>query len=134
MPVNLAQYRVTVGIFYNRKISRNLKFEEFPIWKWSNNLFKYVSVCYSLLFHIFCVPCFFSWNSVLKITAKFCILIFLLFRIFEIVFAWLCSLVVMLNGEGEVNPGPKKKDKDCLSVSTGTSIVYLHMAISNYFF
>ena len=29
MPVNLAQYRVTAGIFNNRKISRNLKFEVF---------------------------------------------------------------------------------------------------------
>ena len=63
-----------------------------------------------------CVPWFFSRDSVLKITIKFCILIFLLFHIFEIVFAWLCSLLVMLSGDVEVNPGPKKKDKDCRSI------------------
>ena len=39
-----------------------------------------------------------------------------MFHIFEIVFAWLCSLLVMLSGDVEVNPGPKKKDKDCLSI------------------
>ena len=116
MPVNLAQYRVTVGIFNNRKISRKLKFEEFPIWKWSNNLFKYVSVCYSLLFYICLCSLLFVRSSVLKINLKFCILIFLLFHIFEIVFAWLCSLLVMLSGGVEVNPGPKNKDKDCPSI------------------
>ena len=116
MPVNLAQYRVTVGIFNDRKISRNLKFEEFPIWKWSNNLSKYVSICYSLLFYICLCSLFFSRDNVLKITTKFCILIFLLFHIFEIVFAWLCSLLVMLSGDVEVNPGLKKKDKDCFSI------------------
>ena len=116
MPVNLAQYRVTVRISNNQKICRKLKFEEFPIWKWSSNLFKYVSICYSLLFYICMCSLFFSRDSVLKITTKFCILIFLLFHIFEIVFAWLCSLLVMLSGDAEVNPGPKKKDKDCLSI------------------
>ena len=107
---------MTVGKFNNRKISRKLKFEEGPVWKWSNNLFKYVSICYSLLFYIYLCSLFFSRDSVLKITIKFCILIFLLFHIFEIVFAWLCSLLVMLSGDVEVNPGPKKKDKDCLSI------------------
>ena len=67
-------------------------------------------------FTFVCAPCFFSRDSVLKITTKFCILIFLLFHIFEIVFAWLCSLLLMLSGDGEVNPELKKKDKDCLSI------------------
>ena len=117
VPVNLAQYRVTVRIFNNRKISRNLKFEEFPIWKWSNNLLKYVSICYSLLFYIcLCYP-FFCRDSVLNIITKLCILIFLLFHIFEIVFVWLCGLLVMLIGDVKVNPGPKKKDKDCRTKS-----------------
>ena len=103
-------------IFNNRKICRKLKFEEFPIWKWSNNLFKYVSVRYSLLLYICLCSLFFSRESGLKITIKFCILIFLLFHIFEIVFVWLCSLLIMLSGDVEVNPGPKKKDKECFSI------------------
>ena len=39
-----------------------------------------------------------------------------MFHIFDIVFAWPCSLFVMLSVDVEVNPGPKKKDKDCLSI------------------
>ena len=97
-------------------ISRNLKFEEFPIWKWSNNLFKYVSVCSSLLFYICLCFLFLSRESLLKITTKFCILIFLLINIFQVVFEWLCSLLVMLWGDVEVNPGPKMKDKYCVSI------------------
>ena len=38
------------------------------------------------------------------------------FNIFQTVFAWLCSLLIMLSGDIEVNPGAKKKDKDCLSI------------------
>ena len=52
----------------------------------------------------------------MKLTAKLCILIFLLFNIFQIVLAWLCSLVVMLSGDVEVYLGSKNKDKDCLSI------------------
>ena len=116
MPINLAQYRVTVGIFNNQNISRNLKFEEFPIWKCSNNLFEYFPICYSLLFYIFLCFLFIPRDSVLKITAKFCILIFILLHIFGIVFAWLCSLLVMFTGNVEVNPGAKRIDKDILSI------------------
>ena len=39
-----------------------------------------------------------------------------MFNIFQIVFAWLCSLFVRFSGDVEVNPGPKKKDKGCLSI------------------
>ena len=117
MPVKLAQYRVTVGIFNNQKISRNLKFEEFPIWKCQTiclNMFQFVIHYY---FTIVCVP--YSRDSILKIATKLCILIFLLFHIFEIVFAWPCSLLVMLSGDVEINSGPKKKDTDCLSICHG---------------
>ena len=38
-----------------------------------------------------------------------------MFNIFQIVLAWLCSLLVMLSGGVEVNPETKKKDKHCLS-------------------
>ena len=39
-----------------------------------------------------------------------------MFHIFETVSAWLCSLLVMLSGDVEVKPGPKKKDKDYPSI------------------
>ena len=52
----------------------------------------------------------------MKLTTKLCILIFLLFNIFQIVLAWLCSLLVMLSWDVEVYLGSKNKDKDCLSI------------------
>ena len=116
MSVNLAQHRVIVGIFNNQKISKSLTFKMFSIWKWSNNLFKYVSIFSSLLLYICLCSLFLSRESVLKITIKFCILIFLLFSISQIVFECLCSLLVMLSGDVEVSPGSKKKDRDCLSI------------------
>ena len=116
MSVNLVQYRVTVGILNNREISRNLKFEEFPIWKWSRYFLKNASNCSSLLFYICPSSLFLYRENVLKITIKFCILIFLWFNIFQIVLPWLCSLLVMLRGDVEVNSGTKKKDKNCLSI------------------
>ena len=106
-----------MGIFNNRKISRNLKFEEFPIWKWSNNLFKYVSICSSLLFYICLYFLFLSRERVLKITTKFCILIFLLFNIFQIVFAWLCSsFYCSVETLKLIQEPKKKKNKDYLSI------------------
>ena len=58
----------------------------------------------------------FSRDGASKFTTKFCVLIFLLLHIFETVFAWLCSLLVMISEDVDVKPGPKKKGKDCLSI------------------
>ena len=115
MSFDLAQYRVIVGIFGKWKISRNLTFEEFPIWEWSKNFLKCDSICSSLLFYIFYnlhvfISCFYL--SVLKITTKFCVLIFLLFNSTW----WIWSFLVILSGDVEFNPRPKKKDKDCHSI------------------
>ena len=93
-----------------------MKFGEFPIWKWLNNALKCVLICSSLLFYICLCSMFLSRESVLKITTKLCILIFLLFNTFQIALTWLCSFLVSLSGDVEVNPGSKSKGKICLSV------------------
>ena len=130
MSVNLAQYRVTVGIFNNRKTNEKLKLEDFPIWKWSNSLFKYDSTCYSLRIYINFCALFLSKGSVLEFTIKLCILFFLLFNFFQIVLARLFSLLVMLRRDVEVNQEPKERQRlgDCFW------IVYLPITIANYFF
>ena len=73
-----------------------------------------------LLHYYFTYVClwslFLSRKSVLKITTKFCILILLLFNVFQVLFSWLCSLLVMLSWDVVVNLGPKKKEKDFLSI------------------
>ena len=44
------------------------------------------------------------------------ILIFLLFNILLGVLVWLCSCLIILNGDVEVNPGPKNSVSECLSI------------------
>ena len=99
MPVHLAQYLSTAGIFNNQNIIRNLKFEEFPIWKWSNNLFKlfFTTIPYLSLCLVFIEgKCFETHQKILYSN-------FLFIRYFSV---YTC---IGINGT-------KKKDKNCLSI------------------
>ena len=89
-----------------------------------------VPMCFNLffLFYISLCALLLPTESVLKHTRKFCILIFLLFNIFQIALAWRCSQVVMLSGDIEVNPGPKKKDKNRLPMYYWNFNIYLSEA------
>ena len=52
MPVNKIQYRVTVGIFNNRKLITNLRFELLQCSKLSNNLLNYdASFLFPIVLH-----------------------------------------------------------------------------------
>ena len=116
MPVNAVQYRVTVGIFNNQKLIINLR-SEFPSCsKLPNNLFNYDSNYISLLFYIFLIAFLFLKGYVLKISTKLHISIFLLFNILLGVLVWLCSCLIILSGDAEVNPGPKNSGSECLSI------------------
>ena len=55
---NAVQYRVTVGIFNNRKLILNLRFELLSCSKLSNNLPNYDANYISLLFYIFLISDF----------------------------------------------------------------------------
>ena len=134
MPVNTVQYRVTVGIFNNRKLITNLRFELLSCSKLSNNLLNYDASFISLLFYIFLIAFLFSKGYVSKISRKLYISIFLLFNILLGVLVWLCSCLIILSGDVEVNPGPKNSVSECLSIFTGTSTAYRPMTIPNYFF
>ena len=116
MPVNAVQYRVTVGIFNNRKLMTNLRFELPSCSKLSNNLPNYDASFISLLFYIFLIAFLFSKGYVSKISTKLYISIFLLFNILLGVLVWLCSCLIILSGDVEVNPGPKNSVSECLSI------------------
>ena len=116
MPVNAVQYRVTVGIFNNQKLITNLRFELPSCSKLSNNLPNYDANFISLLFYIFLITFLFSKGYVSKISLKLYISIFLLFNILLGVLVWLCSCLIILSGDTEVNPGPKNSVSECLSV------------------
>ena len=116
MLVNAVQYRVTVGIFNNRKLIINLRFELPPWLKLSNKAPNYDADYTSLLFYIFLIAFLFSKGYVSKISTKLYISIFLLFNILLGVLVWLCSCLIILSGDVEVNPGPKNSVSECLSI------------------
>ena len=97
-------------------------------------LFRHVqTVCsnmFQLVLHYFTFPFvpFFIKRKCFETHQKILYSIFLLFNIFQILLAWLCSLVVMLSGDVEVNTGPKKKDKDRLPICYWNLNMYLSEA------
>ena len=116
MPVNAVQYRVTVGIFNNQKLIANLRFELPSCSKLSNNLPNYDANFISLLFYIFLIAFLFSKGYVSKISTKLYISIFMLFNVLLGVLVWLCSCLIIVSGDVEVNPGPKNSASECLSI------------------
>ena len=116
MPVNAVQYRVTVGIFNNRKLITNLRFELPSCLKLSNNLQNYDANYIPLLFYIFLIAFLFSKGYVSKISTKLYISIFLLFNILLGVLVWLWGWLIILSGDVEVNWWPKNIVSECLSI------------------
>ena len=51
-----------------------------------------------------------------KISTKLYISIFLLFNILLGVLVWLCSCLIILSGDAELNPGPKNSVSKCFSI------------------
>ena len=70
----------------------------------------------SLLFYIFLIAFLFSKSYDSKISTKLYISIFLLFNILLGVLVGLCSCLIILSGDVEVNPGPKNSVSECLSI------------------
>ena len=116
MLVNTVQYRLTVGIFNNRKLITNLRFELLSCSKLSSNLLNYDASFISLSFYIFLIAFLFSEGYISKISRKLYISFFLLFNTLLDVLVWLCSCLTILTGDVEVNPGPKKSVSECLSI------------------
>ena len=107
---------MTVGILNNRKLIINLKFVLPSCSKLSNNSPNYDLNFIWLLFYIFHIALLFSKSYVLKISTKLYNSIFLLFNILLGVLLWLCSCLIILSGDVEVNPGPKNSVSECLSI------------------
>ena len=116
MPVNLAQYRMTVGIYTNRKIILRLHYEGSLYSSMPNNLSNYASCYASLIFYFFFYVLFLSRGTVLKITTKFCVPSFLFHNNAACGLVCLCSLLLMLSGDVEINSGPLSNCKDYFSV------------------
>ena len=114
MPVNLTQYREAVGIFNTQK----------SIFKWSRKIFSFLNYVninsfpsYSLSTFILLVFLFLGLKqNVHKISMKFFVWFLYLMGISLNTFFWLQSLLVLLSGDVEINPGPKRTTKASLSI------------------
>ena len=116
MPVNLAEYKVTVGIFNNSQIIISLHFEASLYSGISNSLSNYCSSYSSLIFFFFFCVLFLSKGNVLKINIKFFVPFFLFHNIVARVLVCLYSLLLMLSGDVEINPGALSNCKEYFSI------------------
>ena len=132
MPVNLAQYRVTVGIFNNRQIIISLHYEASLYSGMSKNFFNYGSGYSSLIFFFFFCTLFLSKGNVLKITAKFCVPFLLFHNIGGRIQVCLYSLLLMLSGDAEMNPRPLSNCKEYFSICHWNRNSISAMTILNY--
>ena len=82
----------------------------------SNNSSNYGSSYSSLIFFFFFCALFLSKGNVLKITTKFCAPFFLFHSIVACVLVCLYSLLLMLSGDVEINPGPLSNCKEYFSI------------------
>ena len=112
MPVNLAQYRVTVGVFNNAK---SVHYEASLYSGMSNNLSNYCS-SYSSLKVFFHFVLFLSKGNVFKIITKFCVPFFLFPNLVARVIVCLYSLLLILSGDAEINPGPLSNFNECFLI------------------
>ena len=82
----------------------------------SKNLFNYGSGYSSLIFFFCCCALFLSKGNVLKITTEFCVPFFLFQNIGASILVCLCSLLLMLSGDVEINTGPLSNCKEYFSI------------------
>ena len=116
MQVNLTRYRVTVGIFNRLQIIISLHYETSLYLGMSNNLPNYGSCYSSLILYFFLYVSFLPKGNVLKITIKFCVPFFMFYNIVARILICLCSLLLMLNGDVEINPAPWSNCKEYFSI------------------
>ena len=81
-----------------------------------NNLFNYGSGYSSLIFFFLFCTLFLSKGNVLKITTKLCVPFFLFHNIGARILMCLYSLLLMLSGDVEINPGPLSNCKEYFSI------------------
>ena len=105
IPLFFAQFKVTMGISNNSQVIISLHYKVSLCSGMSNNLSNYGSSYSSLILYFFLYVLFLCKSNVLKITAKFCDKSFLFHNIVARVVVYLCSLLLMLSGDVEINPG-----------------------------
>ena len=134
MPVNLAQYRLTVGIFNNCQIIVDLCYEVSSYSDMSNDLPNYGFSFSSLIFYFFFCFLFQSKCNALKITKKLRVPFFLFPNNVACVLVSRCSLLLILGGNVETNPGLLSNCEEWFSICYWNPNSISALDYSNFFF
>ena len=119
MPVNLIQYRGAVGIFNNRHSAHELKYRNLSLRShYHNNIFAH---CFLFRNSGFLFVLFLTVFLVIKINArngtKNSMALSFFVTVTKIWIAtWLCSVLLLLGGDDELNPGPKQSSINAFSI------------------
>ena len=112
MPVNLVQYRGTVGVFNNRKFIKKLQYKEISKLKFIHTCFiadylylhSYSMVPFFILFIVF----FLLKPNVLKVVKFSAFAMFYVICIYLLSVKWLYKIFLISSGNVEFNPGSRR--------------------------
>ena len=118
MPVNLVQYRGTVGVFNNRKFRNKMVANKFYSSKCGFNaelaVLEPSSLHQIILLLLTIVMCMSKDNYVQSIK-RLCISFIITISIHSILPLWFYSISITLSGDVETNPGPKRNSTETFS-------------------
>ena len=118
MPVNLVQYRGTLGVFNNRKFHNKVVANKFYSSQCGFNAKLAVLAPFSIhqiiLLLITIVMCMSKDNYVQSIN-RLCISFIVSISIYSILPLWFYSILITLSGDVETNPGPKQNSTETFS-------------------
>ena len=118
MPVNLIQYRGAVGSFNNRHSARELKYRNLSLRNHYHNIFAHCFFCcnsgflFVLILTVFLVIKHSTCNGTKNSKAlSFFVIITKIW-----IATWLYSVLLLLGGDVELNPGPKQSSINAFSI------------------
>ena len=137
MPVNVVQYRGTVGVFNNRKFRDKMvaNKNKFYSSKCGFNaelaVLEPSSLQQIILLLLTFVMCMSKDNYVQSIK-RLCISFIATISVHSVLPLWFYSISITLSGDVETNPGPKRNSTETFFI--GVSIVSLLMIMLNFFY
>ena len=121
MPVNLVQYRGTVGVFNNRKFTKKLQYKEISKLKFIHTCFisDHLSLqSHSMVSFFMLLIVFFLLKPKVPKGVKFSAFAMLyVVCIYLLSVKWLYKIfLILLSGDVEINPGPRRNTDETFSI------------------
>ena len=121
MPVNLVQHCGTVGVFNNRKFNKKIQYKEIPKLKFIHTCFiaDHLSLhSHSMVSFFYDVDHLFLLKPKLQKGVKFSTFAMsCVFCVYLLLVKWLYKIFfILLSGDAEINPGPRRNTDETFSV------------------